>query len=385
MKLYYFILGFIRIFIPAEARAEAATALLRRGLGAKIDENGNICIPYFKRKRYERALRKIEYERIEEGGLPVILFNMRHRVGIFTALALVVFVYIFSSLFIWDIRIDGNEKVPDGVILKELSDVGFCVGARWGAKTQSEAEWALLDASDNVGWININRRGSVAYVTVKEKTLYTPDKESVAFSNIVAAQDCIIEQITVKSGVAAVKAGDTVKAGDLLISGVLPSEAGGGFVAAEGSVLGRVSDEISVEVPKTESKTVFSEEKLRHACLKIFNFKINIFKRYGKTDNSCAIIEDVKEYALLGEYRIPISIERVYVAEKRQTEQNYTDSELSAMAASRLAALRAMVLGDSELVKIRTVGEYTDSGYKMTSYVTVLTEVGESRVIAEPQ
>lgn len=382
MGLYYFIFGFIRIYVFPESAAAAVTALLRRGLSANMDKNGNITIPYFKRKRYENALKKTSYEVVGAGGLPVILMNNKRRIGIFSALALVILFYSISSLFIWDIRIEGNEKVPDSVILHELSEIGFSVGERWGSITLSEAEWAVLDVSDNVGWININRRGNVAYVTVKEKTVY-PDKNSEkAFSNVVASRDCIIEEITVKSGVAVVKAGDTVKAGDLLISGILPEEAGGGFVAADGIILGRVHSEISVEVPRKESNTEFGEEKLKSATLKIFNFNINIFKRYGKTDNSCAIIDDRKEYTLLARCRLPISLERIYTVEKRSVEKTYTDAELARVAASRLTSLRAMVLRDAELMRIKTFGEYTEDGYRMTSLVSVLTEVGEKREIS---
>lgn len=384
MRLYYFLLGFVRVFIPDELRADAISALLRRGLAARMDQNGNILVPFFKRKRYFSALKKIDYEIVESGGIPVILMNIRHRAGIFAALALVIAIYIFSSFYIWDIRIDGNENIPDSVILNELSNVGFGVGRGWGSITRSDAEWAFLEASQSIGWININRRGSVAYVTVKEKTVPPQDTDAVAFSNIVAARDCIIEEISVRAGVAAVKVGDTVRAGDLLISGVLPGESGGGFVAADGVVLGRVSEEISVEVPKTESDTVLEGEKLYSSTLKIFNFRINIFKRYGKKDKGCAIIEDVKEYTLLGKYRIPISLERIYAAESRTVQRRYTDGELANVALSRLSALRAMALRDAELMKIRTHGEYTDTGYKLTSQVTVLSDVGERRIIVAP-
>ena len=44
-----------------------------------------------------------------------------------------------------------------------------------------------------------------------------------------------------------VKVGDVVKKGDLLISGVLPLELGGGFCTAQGEVKGRVADRVEVE------------------------------------------------------------------------------------------------------------------------------------------
>ena len=108
-----------------------------------------------------------------------------------------------------------------------------------------------------------------------------------------------------------------------------------------------------------------------------------IFKKSRKIDNSCDIIEDTKDFTVLGRYKLPITLTRIYVTDKVQSIITYTDHELTAVASQRLAELRIRVLADSELLKIRTVGEFTESGYRMTSYVTKLSSIGEERVFAE--
>ena len=198
-----------------------------------------------------------------------------------------------------------------------------------------------------------------------------------------ASRDCVIEEITVSSGVACVKAGDTVRRGELLISGVIPSESGGGFVRAEGVVLGSCSDEVSVTVQRAEQIRAYKEEKLSSIKVKFLNFSINIFKRYGKNDKECVIIEDIKECTVMGRYRIPLGIYKTYVAEVIENEVTYTDGELISIASSRLAKKRIMELSDSEILRLRTQGVFTDSGYKMTTFASVLTEVGEERRFSE--
>ncbi len=379
MKLYYFIFGYLNVLISGEERAEAVTALLRRGLTGKISENGILRVPFFKRKRYENALKNISHTTVRSGGLPVILLNNKRRYGIISGLILLAAIYVLTSFFVWDIRITGNEKISDTIILDELSDVGFETGNTWRSLSLGEVEGRLLEVSENIGWININRRGNVAYVTVKEKAIYKPSEEKAAFSNVVASCDAVIEEITVRSGVACVKVGDTVKAGELLISGIIPNELGGGFVGADGDVFGRVAKDITVEIERNETVMAYGEEKLYKASIKIFKLPINIFKKYGKLDNSCAIIEDVKECTLFGKYRIPIVLERLYVTEKTEVQKNYTDAELMSIASLRLAELRFIRLAEAELMKIRTDGEFTERGYRMTSYVTVLENIGETR------
>lgn len=379
MRLYYFIFGYIDILINSEERAEAVTALIRRGLTGKISQNGALRYSYFKRRKYENALKNVSHTAIRSGGLPVIILNNRHRYGIFLGIISVMAFYLFTSFFVWDIKVSGNEKISDVRILEELSDIGFDVGTTWRSLSLSEVEGKLLEASSDIGWININRRGNVAYVTVKEKAINEPEKEKMAFSNVVADCDAVIEEITVRSGVACVKVGDTVKAGQLLISGIIPNELGGGFVGADGDVFGRVAKDVTVEIQRNETVMSYGDEKLYRADIKIFKFSINIFKRYRKMDKTCAIIEDVKECTLFGKYRIPIVLERLYTTEKIETQKNYTDAELMSIASIRLAELRFIQLSNVELMKIRTDGEFTEQGYRMTSHVTVLENIGETR------
>lgn len=383
MRLYYLLFGYVMFYIKEEERAAAANALLRRGITAGIGSDGYIKVPYIKCKKYKNALKSIAYEVIGTGGvLPAVISN-RKRYGVFSGLILVLILYVITSFFVWDIRISGNEKTSDSVILKELADVGFEVGSIWNALSLNEVENDFLQNSDTAGWLNINRRGAVAYVTVKEKTVYEAQEKELAFSNVIASCDCIIEEITVRSGIACVKAGDTVKAGDLLISGVIPGELGGGFVRADGDIFGRVSEEISVEVPRCEMQITYETEELYEAKIKIFKFPINILKKYGKMENTCAIIEDVEECTLFGKYKIPIKVERIYVTKSAEKQITYSDSELFSLAASRLVNLRSRQLSNAELLKMRTEGGYTDSGYKMVSYVTVLRNIGETRYFGE--
>ena len=97
MNLYYFLFGYVSISVKEEDRASAVTALIRRGLSAKFSKDGEISVPYFKRKRYENALKNIPYEISASGGIPVIFLNNKRRYGIFAGLMFVIVFHIFTS------------------------------------------------------------------------------------------------------------------------------------------------------------------------------------------------------------------------------------------------------------------------------------------------
>ena len=95
-------------------------------------------------------------------------------------------------------------------------------------------------------------------------------------------------------------------------------------------------------------------------------------------DIDCVIIEDVKECVLFGR-RLPIGIKRIYGQQIAEKTIIRDDGELTAVAHSRLSRLRVMSLSDAQLLRMRTYGDFNDNGYKMTSVMTLLRDVGEER------
>ena len=158
---------------------------------------------------------------------------------------------------------EGNESVTDGEIILALAEEGFEIGDFWFNIDKGEIETSFLLNNKKISWININRRGSVAYVKVIESDVnHSAPDDRTGYSNIVASSDCVIEEITVKQGTAMVKPGDVVKKGDILVAGVMPSESGGGFCYADASVIGRVSDTVSVQIDRKTEKITQNNKKL---------------------------------------------------------------------------------------------------------------------------
>lgn len=380
MRLDLFILGYFDIYIRAENIAAAMTALLRAGLSARF-RDGKISVASYRVKKYKKALSGIPHNVSSLRGIPGVIYANRKRCGIYAGLFFVFVCWILFSFFVWDVRVEGNETLPSSVVEAELENAGLFAGSSWHSLSLSEVERHLLASSEDIGWVNINRKGSVAFVTVREKNTVQNPEEPSGYSNIVAACDCVIEEITVKSGIPMVKAGDTVKEGQLLISGVIPDELGGGFLRAEGVVIGRVSENFGVEVPRCEEVLMYGEETLYESKIKIFNFSINIFKNYRNSDEDCAIIESIEECMILGKYRLPVKIMETYTKKAQIQKFERSDSELVSVAASRLSKLRIIKLCDAEILKIKTDGEFTSSGYLMTSSVIVLRDIGEERYL----
>lgn len=378
VRLDALVFGYRKIGISPDNLSLVTSIFIRAGIISIFNADGTLTVKERDIVRVRSLLAgKVDFIESETFGLFGIYKRIEHKKTLLIASIVSIFMVILSSSVVWDIRIEGNERIPDSQIIMQLSRCGFSLGDFWSFMDRSEIESRFLKENLDISWININRRGTVAYVSVIESEAGNAKEEApIGYANVVAEYDCIIEEITVKSGIAVVRPGDVVKKGDLLISGILSAESGGGLCYADGTVIGRMSDTVTVEVDREYEKKIRSGERLCDITVNFFDFSLNIFKIYGNSGKGCDIIENVKVFSLLGEKRLPFSVSTKHLAEYDVTRESYTDEQIVRVAGERLNAMTLARLAECDLLKIKTDGEYTDNGYSMTSYIVFLTDVG---------
>jgi len=378
VRLDALIFGYRKIGISPDDLSLVTSIFIRAGIISIFNSDGTLTVRERDIVRVRSFLvGKVEFSESETLGLFGIYKRIEHKKTLLITSVIGLFMVSLLSSVVWDIRIEGNENIPDSQIIMQLSECGFSLGDFWNFLDRSEIESRFLEENEYISWININRRGTVAYVSVIESEAGNATEETTpGYANVVAEYDCIIEEITVKSGIAVVKPGDVVKKGDLLITGVLPAESGGGLCYADGTVIGRMSDTVTVEVAREYEKKIRSGERLCDITVKFFDFSLNIFKIYGNSGKGCDIIENVKVFSLFGEKRLPFSVSTKHIAEYEVTSESYTDEQLVRVASERLNAMTLTRLAECDLLKIKTDGAYTESGYSMSSYIVFLTDVG---------
>ena len=371
----FLIFGYREIVIDKSDIPVTASILLQKGIRVSILNDGYVLAKEKDISKIQKILSgRIKFSISEPKGLYGAWKRIQHKVATVICAIASILTLLLSQCLVWDIRPSGNENIANSDIKARLESCGFSVGDLWREKSLSEVETELLKRYNDISWVNINRRGTVAYVSIIEKEIESPESNSnILYSNIVAAYDCVIDEVTVKSGTAMVKAGESVKRGDLLILG---ANANGDFCRAEGMVIGRVSDNLTVDVKKEYENRRISSKKLHEATLNIFKISINIFKTYGNLTNECDIIDDVKEYSLPNGASLPFSITLRYLPSYTCDGGSYSDREMIALAKDRLNLEMALLLTGSDLVRISSDGEFTDDGYRMWSDIVYLTDVG---------
>lgn len=295
---FLYLLGGRRIEVDAARRVEFLNLCFRNGFahaGISFDEVGNIVVifPIFSAIKAKKLCEKhsIPIRVGDRIGLPSLLFRLRRRLGLCVGACLACLLVILSGRFLWDVRVTGNEAVSDGEIRSILSDCGLSVGARIGEIDPAEIELNALLATDRLSWISVTIEGTVARVQVIENTP-PPPAEPTSPANLVAECDGEIVYLELLRGTPVVTAGQAVKKGDLLVSGLRDS-ATLGIVSerAAGRVMAKTERVFHIEVPLERTEKCYGEAQILGIEVNFFGFSRKIYKKDRTAGASCDIIK----------------------------------------------------------------------------------------------
>ncbi len=154
-------------------------------------------------------------------GIPFFFHKYRKRKVFFGGIVFCVLFLYMMSLFVWNIHIDGNLSRTDEVLLEFLETKNVVHGMR---KKQVDCERIVKDLRkefDDIVWVSAYVTGTRLMIKVKENTDTVPiEMGSKEHPNDIAAEkDGVITSIVTRNGIPLVKPGDTVKKGDILVSG----------------------------------------------------------------------------------------------------------------------------------------------------------------------
>lgn len=184
-------------------------------------------------------------------GLPFFIGRFKKRKGLKAGLLVFAVALVLSTSIIWDIQIDGckPEIVPQVMNVLDMEKIRR--GSFKARLHPKEIASQIVTQVDGIAWVGVEIKGVKLNVTI-EDSIDKPDLiNNNEFFNIVAKRDGLIKQLEVFAGQAKVREGETVKKGQLLVSGKLESkypELGTRDVHALGRVIARTWYESSLPV-----------------------------------------------------------------------------------------------------------------------------------------
>lgn len=189
-------------------------------------ENGELTVTVYAKdvKKLKKLFKDVTSKKY---GLPRTASWFRKRWWLIFAASFFTVVFWTLSHFIWQIEVYGNETVETTQILRALNEHGVKVGT-FGLSINSEAlANYMLNDIPQLSWFAVNTSGSRAVVLVRERVPVPKIEDPKVPSVVYADRDGVILEMNVYDGTKMFNVGETVKAGDILVSGVTGSFASG--------------------------------------------------------------------------------------------------------------------------------------------------------------
>lgn len=182
----------------------------------------NISLSGFRNLRSIARKTKTRVVILKRYGLPFLLPKIFSRKFFCLGLIAAVFFWFYTSFFVWEITIEGNQTITDDIFMDFLAEKGIGIGVKSSKIDIEQLEKDIRREFDEITWTSAKFSGTNLIIAVKENdAVLSPVREEV-ISDLFADRDGIIVSMIVRSGVPKVKIGDTVEMGTLLISGDVP-------------------------------------------------------------------------------------------------------------------------------------------------------------------
>ena len=151
-------------------------------------------------------------------GWPFIAARWWRRKGLLTGIAIIALVLTVMSQLVLSISVMGNHNVLATDVLERADKLGLKTWAYSKDLDLNRIAKALQEQLPDAAWIGVERNGTDVLIKISEKIRPSVPKEA---GNLVARHAGIVEEIMVIQGIPQVHEGETVRAGQVLITQAL--------------------------------------------------------------------------------------------------------------------------------------------------------------------
>ncbi|WP_305768073.1 sporulation protein YqfD [Candidatus Epulonipiscium viviparus] len=293
--LWNYLKGYVIVEISGERIEKLLNGALNQGIyfwDAQSDGNKVVLktsMDGFKELKAIVFRAKCRISILEKCGLPFINFKYRKRsVFIIGGVAFVAFFWFLTS-FVWLVEIEGNDILEETDIIQTLREGGYTTGVLKSKLNLREAEQYLINQHNEILWTGISFQGTKLNVQITEAVPKPIIHNETEPTNIVATRDGIITYIATNSGTPLVKKGDTVKKGDILVTGVVTLESDlvidAYYVNADAAIVARTPYTLEASLPLDKDQKVYLADYKTTYSIKLFDTQFNLGTKDEFTEN----------------------------------------------------------------------------------------------------
>lgn len=310
---------------------------------------------------------------------------VRKRWPILLLLVAVFFLLLEGQARVWDITVEGNETIPDGVIRQAAAECGVTLGARWTGFSQDAIRTGVMLRVPELRWMTVTMQGSRAHLIVREKYPHDDPVNETEPSAIVAAKAGLITDVQALHGTAVTEENRAVLPGETLIAGYTTGRFGiQGATWAAGSVRARTWYELTTEAPSAVAEKVYTGQGQTRYALIVGENRINFFKDSSICPPGCDKIIERIEARREGAYTLPVAIERITTA-RYETVSVPAEELREELEAMLMKALSEAIGEDGAILSASFTASEEGGVLRVTLHAECAESIGVIRPLTEAE
>lgn len=319
-------------------------------------------------------------------GMPAFLGRFRKRYALLAGLTLSILAACILSQFILVIDVTGNETLSRSAIISELNRLGFGIGSYGpGVNERDLVNRAMLDLKD-IGFLSINIKGIRAEVVVREAPAKPEIVDKTKRADVVATRDGVVLKVGALAGKEVVKEGDAVLKGEVLISGLVTYEKGGGTgevfsseeLRAEGEVWAITKRTLRRTIPLTAvGKGTIQGKKTQYA-LRILDHRIKFYRNSSISYDNYDKINNEYTLTLPGGLVLPVTWIQTVTTAYEPTAVTLTKEQAEQYLKEQLDSALKEAVADGEVLSRTWKAEKTNGVLTVTLQASCNEQIGRT-------
>ena len=397
--LWNYIRGYVRIQVTGFSVERFINTAAHRGVylwDVKASQNGsnavfmNVLIKGFRQLKPCAGKSDCKMRIHKKHGLPFFLHKHRKRKFLAVGILFFIFIPYFFASFIWFVEIDGMNRVKSEELHDFLRQNGVYPGAFKRGLNHREIETLILNNFSDILWINISVNGTKAAVFLTETKPAVEIVDSTAACDIIAKKDGLITNITVMTGTPLVKQGDIVRAGDVLVSGVLQigdanndyeAEVFYEYIHAYAEINAKTYYEVFVDIPLEYEENEYTGNVKKEYSAVFFDKFLRLKKADVPYENY-EIVKKRKTPSVGENYLLPFGFVTAEYREIAIVTRQRTELEAEAVGYEMISEMLVHEFGYSaDIINRETVYELKENAVRATAFITAVERIDETRIL----
>ncbi len=409
MELLYFVFGYYVIVLRADDYKRFFSICAYHGISffkmdiSKEESDTEVLYCKVRCRQYPQLMEaahktNVDIQIVNKYGLPVILEGIKLHIWFFIGAVIALFLLIGLSGHIWDIQLDGNNFYGDEIIHRFLDKAEIHSGMKTKDVDCAELSAMIREEFERVTWASSEIDGCRLIIHIKENRLIESEEKIMDKKayDLVVEKDGIIDEIFVRNGISQVEAGQSVKKGDILISGIIPiiNDAQETIAYEQTISDGDITIQCQYfyyhEIQRTWYQTNIIDTK-EYPVLQIgdYRFEKIIFVNRAKEKENTQYMDDLEEVyplKITNTFLLPVKtgVQKRVLYEK--TKQFYTDSQLKELADNYFQEFCANLEKKGVQIYENNVKmDISDASCVMSGKVTVIEKAGTLQASRVPE